>query len=666
VIRVSRVGVVHGAFVLFAAALVARAAWVQLGQTDDWRRRARGQQFTNAELPATRGSILDATGDVLVESRSLVRLDVAPNEIRDPDALRAALRRQRVPASFIQRATDRDRKWVELPGHFLTTDVTDLLGMYGVHPRPVVERVPPATDGLRRLLGRVNDEGEAVGGIEAALDTLLRGTPGRTSLVKDGDGRRFATPEEEVTPAVAGLTAVLTLHQGLQDIAERALADAISSLDASGGDIVVLDPHTGEVRALASRRARADFAGATALTEPYEPGSTLKPFLAAALIERDRAELDEVINTHGGRYTINGRTVSDVHRADSMTFAEVIQFSSNVGIVQLAERLSPREHYEMLRDLGFGMTTGAPYPSESSGRLYPVASWSSQSQHSLAMGYELSVTPLQLAVAYGAIANGGELLEPILVKELRTADGDVAYRASRRVVRRVMSEETARTVRGILGDVVETGTGGAAQLETFEVAGKSGTARRASRDGSGYEDGAYTASFVGLFPAEAPQIVILVKLDNPAGSYYGGTTAAPVTKAVLEAAIAARDAALDRRELSEVPQRVAATVAPVPDSVRLADTVAREAAQATTPFVFELGVPLPQPRRVITPRAVPEVGGLSLRDAVHALHRAGFRVTLSSAQVGDASGTSPDAGTMLKPGAVVKLSARGRGAGSGR
>lgn len=656
-IRVSRLGIVHGAFVLFAVALVARSAWVQLGETESWRKRARGQQFSLAEIPASRGSILDAAGTVLVESRWLVRLDVAPGEIRDPAALRAALKRERMSAEFIRRATDKSRKWVELPGRFLTTDVADLLAMRGVHPRPVIERVPPATDGLRRLLGHIDNNGQAVGGIEAALDSLLRGTPGRTALVKDGDGQRFASPEERVTPATSGHTAVLTLHQGLQDIAERALADAISGLEASGGDIVVLDPHTGEIRALASRRARADASGATALTEPYEPGSTLKPLLAAELIEQGRARLDETINTHGGRLTLNGRTVTDVHKAASMTFAEVIQFSSNVGIVQLAERLTPREHYEMLRDAGFGMTTGVPYPSESSGRLHAVDAWSRQSQHSLAMGYELSVTPLQLAAAYGAIANGGELLEPLLVKEIRAADGTVVYRSQRRVVRRLMTEKTARTVRGLLRDVVASGTGGEAQLETFQVAGKSGTAKRASADGSGYEAGAYTASFVGLFPAEAPQIVILVKLDNPAGSYYGGTAAAPVTKAVLEAAIAARDAALDRRELSVVPQRVVATRTPVPDSVRLADTVAREAVEASTPFVVELGVALPEARRVVTSRAVPDVSGLSVRRAVRELHRAGFRVALSPNRVSGDAETTPEAGTILRPGAVVRLTA---------
>lgn len=654
-IRVSRVGLVHGAFVLFAIALVGRAAWVQLGQADRWRERARGQQVTPTALPAPRGAILDAAGTVLVESRSLVRLAVAPTEVRDVRVLRAALTALGVPAEFVRRAGDRGRKWVELPGRYLSTEAEAVAAMRGVHPTPVLERVPPATDGLRRLLGRVDAEGKAVGGIESALDSLLTGTPGRTTLVRAGRGLRVRSPGESFTPPVPGHTAVLTLHQGLQDIAERALGDAIAEMGAEGGDIVVLDPHTGEVRALASRRARADASGATALTEPYEPGSTLKPFIAAALLEKGRVRLDERVNTHNGTWRLAHRTITDVHRAPHQSFAEVIQHSSNIGMVQFAERLTPREEYEALRDAGFGMTTGVPYPSESSGRLRPPREWSGTSAASLAMGYEVSVTPLQLAAAYAAIANGGLLLQPQLVKEIRAPDGTVTWRADRRVVRRLMSEATARTVRGLLRDVVASGTATTADLTTFQVAGKSGTARRVGADGRGYEAGKYTASFVGLFPAEEPQIVILVKLDNPGGaSYYGGRVAAPVTKAVLEAAIAARDAALDRRRLAAVPQRARTLAAVLPDSVRDAVEAARAEAEAeAAPFVVELGVAPAPVRRVVAPRRVPDVRGLPTRSAVRELHRAGFRVALS--RRGDEGATVPAAGTRLPAGAVVRL-----------
>ena len=532
--------------------------------------------------------------------------------------------------------------------------------MRGVHARPVIERVPPATDGLRRLLGTVDRDGRAVGGIESALDASLRGTPGRTVMVRAGGSGPLLSPDERYEPPTPGRTAVLTLHQGLQDIAERALSDAIRTLNAKGGDIVVLDPHSGEVRALASRRVRADASGATALTEPYEPGSTIKPFLAAALIDRGRVSLDEVINTHNGKWNVNGRTITDVHAAASMSFADVIRFSSNIGIIQFAERLTPGEAYETLRDAGFGMVTGAPYPSESSGLLRPVHLWSGFSQASLAMGYEVSVTPLQLALAYGAIANGGELLEPMLVKELRREDGGVLQTAERRVVRRIMTEATARTMRGLLSDVVSSGTGTGASLTTYQIAGKSGTARRVRSDGHGYEAGSYTASFVGLFPAEQPQLVILVKLDDPEGAYYGGKIAAPVMKAVLEAAIAARDAALDQRKLAAPPIRIATAALVAAETTRAEVAEARRveaaaAAETSAPFVVELGVPVQAPIRVVTARSVPDVRGLPTRSAVRELHRAGFRVDLVQSEAGPQ--TSPAAGTVLRAGTTVRLAA---------
>lgn len=660
-IRVSRVGVVNGAFVLFAIALLGRAAWVQVGQADRWRARATGQQKVETEIPAARGAILDAAGTVLVESRALVRLDIAPTEVKEMRPLADALRRVGVAPAFVSRATDRKRKWVELPGRFLSSDVDDLLKMRGVHSRPVLERVPPSTDGLRRLLGTVDRDGRAVGGMESALDGSLRGTPGRTVMVRAGRGGAILSPEERYEPPAPGRTAVLTLHQGLQDIAERALSDAMSTLHAQGGDIVVLDPHTGEIRALASRRARADASGATALTEPYEPGSTLKPFIAAALIERGRVSLDEVVNTYNGTWKVNGRTVTDVHRAPTMTFADVIRFSSNIGIIQFAERLTAGEQYEALRDAGFGMITGVPYPSESSGRLRPVGEWSGFSQASLSMGYELSVTPLQLVLAYGAIANGGLLLEPTLVKELRRDDGKVLQKAERRVVRRIMSEETAKTMRGLLREVVTSGTGTGANLTTYQIAGKSGTARRMRADGKGYEEGSYTASFVGLFPAEDPQLVILVKLDDPEGAYYGGKIAAPVTKAVLEAAIAARDAALDPRKLEGPPLRIATAESVAAETTRAeavaaAAEAAEEAAEPNAPFVVELGAPVQTPKRVVSARPVPDVHGLSTRGAVRELHRAGFRVSL--VRSGSGVETSPAAGTVLPAGTTVRLAAQ--------
>jgi cell division protein FtsI (penicillin-binding protein 3) len=383
------------------------------------------------------------------------------------------------------------------------------------------------------------------------------------------------------------------------------------------------------------------------------------------------------VNTHNGKLQLDGRVITDMHKASALSLADVIRFSSNVGIVQFGQRLTPREKYETFRDLGFGMPLGVPLPAEAAGTLREPKQWSRQTSASILMGYEIAVTPLQLVTAYSAIANGGELLEPHLVKEVRAPDGKVTYRAETRAVRRVMSGEVARTVQQMLLAVVQQGTATRADLATFDVAGKSGTARRTSAN-AGYTAGSYTASFVGLFPGNDPQYVVLVKLDNPKGAHYaGGEIAAPVTQIVLRAALAARDAALDREGLAASEKTIVAENpgAKPPAGAKFAraggdatDPVDREAydpsdnlaaprtpEEGTASYVVELPAPARSAAAApiaSTPRAIPNVNGLSVRQAVRLLHSAGFRVRLVTAS---SSGTSPAAGTLAAPGTLVEL-----------
>lgn len=644
---------IHAALALFAVAVVGRAAKVQLLDAERWRARALDQQVAAAPLPAPRGAILDAGGQVLVESREMVRLRVAPREVRERGQLARLMQRAGIAPEWVARSTDTTLKWVEIPGLFLPTDVAMITATRGVHPEPVLNRVAPPSEGLRRIVGRAADGSKPVDGVELALDALLRGEAGRRTLLRDSKGRRFASPSVANAAPRPGHQVTLTINAGLQDIAERALNDAVVAQGAAGGDIVVLDARTGEIRAMASRRADPRSTAATALTEPYEPGSTLKPFIAAWLLDHRRARVDEVVDGHNGKWNLDGRIIEDDHKAASFTFADVMRYSSNIGIIQFAQRMTPREQFEVLRDAGFGAPTGTTYPSESPGRLAPPAQWSKKSSASLAMGYEILVTPLQLAASYAAIANGGELLQPALVREVRASNGAVVYRHERRVVRRVMSSATARTMRALLRTVTEDGTAAGASLATFDVAGKTGTAKVARN--RRYVVGEYTASFVGMFPADEPQIVILVKLDSPRKSIYGGKAAAPVSKTVLEAAIAARDAALDRDVLASAPQRVAAAPPadePVRDAVEAAaDTVVVESA-GSVPYEISLEQPARVARVVAGGRAVPDVHGLSRRAAARALHRAGFRVLFAR---GDAATQSPVAGTVAAAGSRVTV-----------
>ena len=642
--RPSRLTLVHGSLALFALALVARAAQVQLLQADVWKHRAQRQQFAAADVPAPRGDIFDVGGIPLAQNRPTVRLRVAPRELSDRAATARALARVGVPREWVARATDPRRAWVVIPGAFLPGAAAPVNHLRGVYTDAGMERVYTQREAMRRLIGVVDAHGTAVDGIELTLDSLLRGQERVTRLARDARGARIDAPDDQAPEP--GDAVVLTINQALQEISDRALADAMVGTGADGGDIVIIDPHDGEIRAMASRRTDPRSSGSPAVSEPFEPGSTLKPLLASRLLQLHRARPDEVMNTENGHYTIEGRTITDEHKMPSMTLADVIRYSSNIGIVKFTSRLSSREKFEALRDFGFGMPTGLPYPAEAAGTLRLPEDWSRLSANSLAMGYEIAVTPLQLAAAYVPVANGGQLLEPSLIREIRAPDGTVRYHHQPRVIRRVMDADVAAEVRRMLVGVVTGGTSTEAAMRNYVVGGKSGTSRRTAGK-HGYAAGSYTASFVSLFPADDPQYVILVKLDDPRSDIFGGKTAAPVSKIVLQAALAARDAALDRRSLAS------------PDSlVTVADTSAHSAAapddDTLPPAVMDVGRARRSAPPAVPARAIPDVHGLTLRSAVYALHRAGFRVQLDG--YGSAVATAPAAGTIAQPGSLVRLS----------
>ena len=261
---------IHGGLALFASAIVGRAAQVQLWQKDRWTAKANQQHFADASLPAPRGVVTDASGRVLVESRELVRLHVAPRDVRDRRALARVLTAAGVDEQWVKRATDTTRKWVEIPQSLLPTDVAAASAMRGVRTVPAMERVFSASRGVRRIVGTVdNRTAKAVDGVELALDSLLSGTRGTETVLRDGRGRRMESPTARGVKARAGNTVVLTINHTLQEITERALDDATTRLGASGGDIVILDPNTGEIRAMASRRADPTTTASTVMSEPF-------------------------------------------------------------------------------------------------------------------------------------------------------------------------------------------------------------------------------------------------------------------------------------------------------------------------------------------------------------------------------------------------------------
>jgi len=638
-VRLRVVEIALGAALL---ALVLRAAQVQLVEGRKYAAAAKSQRTERVVLEARRGTLFDRHGLGLALTQETYHVGVAPNELRDPPRDAATIARQ---LRLVSRDVDRGlrRRYAWFAGPFTTLEVQPLRSMRGIHLEPVLRRFYPSSEFARAVIGRVGDDGRGGGGggggLERLLDSLLAGTPGAAVVLKDREGREYESPARVISEPVAGNDVVLTLDAELQEIAQRALDDAIDNMEADGGDVVMLDPATGEILAVASRRDDGSMRP-SAFTETFEPGSLAKIFAAAALITFQRIRPGERVSGEGGRYRLPDRVVTDEHPLPSLTLADAIRVSSNIALVKFSARLRPDEQYSVLRAFGFGAPTGVDFPAESPGRLRPPREWSRPSSASLAIGYELAVTPIQLAAAYGAIANDGVLLEPTLIREIRAPNGTVRYRHRPEPVRRVVTPEVAAKLRDLLRGVVEAGgTAERAALANFQLAAKTGTARRVV--GGRYAAGQYTASFAALFPADQPQLVVVMKIDNPQrGSYFAAQTAAPVTRSMLEQALAARTVALDRARLSNVASTADRRETPLdePDGV----------VPYVVPWPYVPDTATSQPDRII-----PNVAGRPLREAARTLHRRGFKVVVKG--WGVTHHTWPAAGEHATAGTTVTV-----------
>ena len=630
-----RVQVVEAVMAAGLAVLIARAAQVELIEGGRWSTEARVQRTEQIVLAARRGALVDRHGRPLARTIETYHVGVAPNELHDVERDGALIARQlHLRAEDVTQALA--RRYAYFAGPFSALEVQALRGMRGVHLEPVVNRFYPEPDLALAVIGRVGDDGHGASGLERALDSLLTGRPGSAVVLKDRAGREYESPARVVREPVAGADVVLTLDAELQEIAQRALDDAVLRTHATGGDVVMLDPATDEVLAIASRR-RDGSVRPSAFIDTFEPGSVAKIFAAAALLERDLVTPDERVSGEGGRYRIGHRTIVDEDPQPSLTLSDAIRVSSNIAIAKFSERLSPADQYAALRAFGFGTQTGIEFPAEAGGKLRLPKEWSRPSGASLAMGYEFAVTPIQIAAAYAALANDGILLQPSLVQQVVGPDGTTLYRHRPEPVRRAVTPAVAEALREMLRGVVERGTGTEAALAHFSLGAKTGTARRVVR--GRYAPGRYTASFAALFPADRPQIVLVVKIDDPRnGSYFAAQTAAPVTRSMLEQALAARDVAIDRTRLS-----TAAIRSPAAEAGEDAGVVPYVVAWPYRPDSAA-------PRAV---RVVPNVRGRDVREAVHTLHQRGFRVTLKG--WGVAERTSPAAGDSAAAGSVVTL-----------
>ena len=518
------------AIALAFGALAARAAYIQVLSNDFFQRQGEVRFARTLELPANRGRILDRNGLILASSVPATSIWAIPEDIeRKPSELKRLAQLLEMPLTELnKKIEDEDKTFVWLKRQVDESVAKDIaaLGMRGVYQRKEYKRQYPEGEAAAHVVGFANVENNGQEGIELTFNKNLAGRSGSRRVIKDRLGNVVEAVGEEVPP-VDGRDLQLSIDSKVQFFAYQQLRDAVLEHKAKAGSVVVLDAQSGEVLALVnypsySPAKRQNLSGAQlrnrALTDTFEPGSTMKPFIAALALEKGLVTPTTTIQTAPGRLTIGGSTISDAHPHGVLTVNEIIQKSSNVGTVKMAMQMQPREMWEMYSQVGFGQKPQLPFPGAVSGRLRAYKGWRPIEQATMSYGYGLSASLFQLAHAYSVFARDGELVPVTLLKANQDAVAGV----------RVMQARHANAVRNMLHLV--TGPGGTApkaQTMGYSVGGKTGTAHK--QEGRGYADKKYRGFFVGIAPIEQPRIVVAVMIDEPSGGkYFGGDVAAPV------------------------------------------------------------------------------------------------------------------------------------------
>jgi cell division protein FtsI (penicillin-binding protein 3) len=511
---------------------------------------AHQQQHREVNLLPRRGPIVDRRGELLALTIDAESLYANPRFLRaEPEKLEPLARALDLPTDELLRKAAADGSFVWLKRLASPREVTAAraMGVPGVETTRELRRVYPRAPLAAHVLGVAGIDAQGLEGVEWRYDALIL-PPARNVLAmnRDAHGRPIFTDGLVRPDAPVGARVELTLDATFQTIAERELERGVAAARARAGSVVVLDPQTGAVLALANvptfdanslATSEAAARRNRAIADVYEPGSTLKAMLAAAALDQGVITPERRVFCEDGRYRIGRNVIHDRPKREWLTFAEVVQYSSNIGTVKVAEALGAERLHAYLEGFGFGTKTGVGLPAESDGQLRPVGSWKAIDLATASFGQGVAVTPLQLARAFAVIANGGELVRPYVVRRVVGADGTVLVERTPTVLRRVIRPETAARVVDLLRGAVEGdgGTGQLARIEGVAVAGKTGTAQKVDPETRRYSPTARVASFVGFVPADAPQFVIVVVIDEPTTSPYGGRVAAPVFRQIAAA-----------------------------------------------------------------------------------------------------------------------------------
>ena len=681
---------------LFVAAFVAfwmlgisaRLVHLQVTRHDNLVARARQQQQDAIETSPTRGPVLDREERELARTIDTTSVFIAPDEFKkdkkDTDAqvisaiectaesLSSLLGLdQKAVFNQINEARNSGRRFLWIARR-IAPDKAELLEkmeLAGVHTRKEPKRYYPNGSLAANVLGFVGLDGNGLAGIEQVYNEKIVGEPGKIFIEKDSLGRAYESTEVLGRP---GQSIILTIDQSIQYQAEAALTAAIEQSGAKAGTAIVLDPHTGDILALANAPTfdPNDVGAATpaqranwALQNIYEPGSTFKIVAFSAAIEKGLAKPDDHIDCQMGSITVAKRLIHDHHPFGNLTIADALAKSSNVAAIKLGLRVGDPTMFDYITRFGFGARTGIELPGETAGLIRPLNRWQPSSIGSVAIGQEVGVTPLQMVVAFGALANDGVRIAPHLIREIRNANGIATYRPSPEQ-HRVISKETAKALRGMLEGVTLNGTAKKAQLDGYTAAGKTGTAQKIDPKTRTYSSTKFVASFVGFAPVNNPAVVIIVVIDEPAGSYHGGDVAAPVFRQIAEQILPEMGVLPDTDFMNpETPELVARAVqTPAQLSERRQEEKSREnevrqeeTRNSTMPQVSardNRGGEIVYAVATNNAILMPDLRGRSVRDVARACSQLGMQVE-ARGEGGRVVGQTPQAGSELRSGQVV-------------
>ena len=514
--------------------LTARAAYIQVIGNAFFQRQGEVRFARTLELPANRGRILDRNGLILASSVIAPSVWAIPEDVdNDPEKIKKLAKLLEIPLADLKKKLDEDKSfvWIKCQVDEPITQEVMALGIKGIYLRKEYKRQYPEGEAIAHVVGFTDVEDNGQEGIELAFNKDLGGKTGSRRVIKDRMGRVVEDIGDQVPP-VDGREIQLSIDSKVQFFAYQKLRDAVLANKAKAGSVVVLDAITGEVLALANYPSyvpdkRKNLTGEQlrnrALTDTFEPGSTMKPITVGMALEAGRVTPQTLIDTSPGRYTVTGSTITDTHNYGVLTVEGVIQKSSNVGATKIAQRMTPHEMWDTYTAVGFGQKPQISFPGAVSGRLRPWKTWRPIEQATMSYGYGLSASLFQMAHSYTVFAHDGEIIPATMLKTDEPAVGV-----------RVFSAQNAAAIRKMLQMAAGPGgTGPLAQTVGYSVGGKSGTAHK--QVGKGYASNKYRAWFTGMAPINKPRIIVAVMVDEPsAGSYYGGIVAAPVFSEVVQ------------------------------------------------------------------------------------------------------------------------------------